>query len=63
VFYIGFDGIYYRSKYGHDIVIRALLGPFQLSHQSAAALDLEDAELQHALCIHDLQIGAERPPV
>ena len=56
-FRLGFDGIYYRSKYGHDIVNWALFEPFNLSLRSAAAIDLADGELQHALAIHHLQIG------
>jgi RES domain len=58
VFQRGFDGIYYHSKYGHDIVNWALFEPFKLTRQSAGPIDLTDAELQRALAIHHLQIGS-----
>jgi hypothetical protein len=57
VFRSGFDGIYYRSKYGQDIVNWALFEPFQLFLESAGPIDWADAELQSALAIHCQQIG------
>jgi hypothetical protein len=56
VFRRGFDGIHYRSRYGHDILNWALFEPFKLSAKSSAPLHLADAALQRALVIHHLRI-------
>ena len=57
VFRRGFDGIYYRSKYGHDIRNWALFEPFKLYPQRTAPIDVADPELVRALAIHGLRIG------
>ena len=38
VFYAGFAGIYYLSKYGHDIENWALFEPFQITVRPAQAI-------------------------
>jgi RES domain len=57
VFRRGFDGIHYRSRYGHDIRNWALFEPFKLSPRETVAVDLDDADLAKALAIHRLRIG------
>jgi hypothetical protein len=57
VFQRGFDGIHYRSKYGHDIWNWALFEPFKLSPKDAEAIDLADPELVRALAIHRCKWG------
>jgi hypothetical protein len=52
----GFDGVHYRSKYGHDIVNWALFEPFKLFPKPPALIDLADPALQKALVIHHLRI-------
>jgi len=57
VFRNAFDGIYYRSKYGHDIQNWALFEPFKLSPKRSKPINLADPELLRALAIHHLEIG------
>lgn len=54
------DGIYYRSRYGHDLENWAIFEPFQIhSRQIAATIDLGDADLQQACSILGLRIESK----
>ena len=55
VFSGGFAGIYYRSKYGHDIDNWALFEPFQIKAQDPEPIRLDDPDLQRALGLHSLK--------
>jgi len=55
VFAEGLDGIYYRSKYGHDVDNWALFEPFQISVRDSEPIRVEDPELQQALRLHHLK--------
>jgi hypothetical protein len=55
VFYTGFSGIYYRSKYGHDIENWALFEPFQIAVRDPEPVAVEDDDLQLALRLHFLK--------
>jgi hypothetical protein len=55
VFSDGFPGIYYRSKYGHDIENWALYEPFQIKIQESEIIRFDDRELQRALELHSLK--------
>lgn len=55
VFNGGFAGIYYRSKYGHDIENWALFEPFQIKIQEPEVLRPGDRDLQRALELHSLK--------
>jgi hypothetical protein len=57
-FWRGFDGIYYRSKYGHDVENWALFEPFKLFPGFATSIDLGDPEFKRALAIHQLELAA-----
>jgi len=56
VFYDDFAGIYYRSKYGHDIENWALFEPFQLEVKSLHTIQPNDPDLQQALLLHGLRL-------
>jgi hypothetical protein len=56
VFQRGFDGIFYQSRFGHDIENWALFEPFKVSPKAAAAIDLTDPDLAKALAIHQLML-------
>jgi hypothetical protein len=58
VFRNAFDGIYYRSKYGHDIRNWALFEPFKLSPKHSRPINFADPEFLRALAIHHLEIGS-----
>ena len=58
VFRNGFDGTYYRSKYGHDTHNWALVEPFRLAPKPSKPVNLADPELLKALAIHRLEIGS-----
>jgi hypothetical protein len=58
VFRNAFDGIYYRSKFGHDIQNWALFEPFKLFPKHPRPINLADPELLRALAIHDLEIDS-----
>jgi len=49
VFSERFAGIYYRSKYGHDVENWALFEPFQITVQDSQSIRAEDPDLQRAL--------------
>jgi len=55
VFYAGFPGIYYLSKYGHDIENWALFEPFQINVRDPETVSIEDRDLQLALRLHSLK--------
>ncbi len=57
VFYQGFAGIYYRSKYGHDIENWALFEPFQITKHPVEMIPATDRDLQRALRLHGLRLG------
>lgn len=48
-------GIYYRSKYGHDIENWALFEPFQIKVQDSESIRSDDPDLQQALRLHGLK--------
>jgi hypothetical protein len=52
----GFAGIYYRSKYGHDIENWALFELFQITIQEAGIIRLDDRDLQRAYELHSLKL-------
>jgi len=54
VFNNGFDGIHYRSRFGHDVRNWALFEPFKIGAQRAAPIDPGDSDLHVALAIHGL---------
>jgi hypothetical protein len=56
VFYDDFAGIFYRSKYGHDIENWALFEPFQLEVTSLQTIQCDDPDLQQALLLHGLKL-------
>jgi len=56
VFSEGFAGIYYRSKYGHDIENWALFEPFQINVRNSASIRPEDPDLDRALGLHGLKV-------
>jgi hypothetical protein len=55
VFSEGSSGIYYRSKYGHDVENWALFEPFQINAQDPEPIRLDDPDLQRALRLHSLK--------
>jgi len=48
-------GIYYRSKYGHDVENWALFEPFQINAQDPEPIRFDDPDLQRALRLHSLK--------
>ena len=57
IFYEDFAGIYYRSKYGHDIENWALFEPFQIARLGVEPILASDSDLQRALELHGLRLG------
>jgi hypothetical protein len=55
VFNDGFAGIYYRSKYGHDIENWALFEPFQIEVRDPELIQPDDPDMQRALQLHSLK--------
>ncbi len=55
VSYAGFSGIYYLSKYGHDIENWALFEPFQINVKEHQTIRRDDPDLQKALELHSLK--------
>jgi RES domain len=55
VFSEGLAGIYYRSKYGHDIENWALFEPFQINMTDSESIRIDDPDLQMALRLHGLR--------
>ena len=60
-FAAGFDGVYYQSRFGHDVLNWALFEPFLLEPGASEAIKPSDPELRAALEIHGLRIGGDRP--
>jgi hypothetical protein len=58
VFNNGFDGIHYRSRFGHDVRNWALFEPFRIDPQQASPIDPEDPDFQAALAIHGLLLAS-----
>ena len=58
VFDGGFDGIHYRSRFGHDIRNWAMFEPFKIDPQQTAPIDPADSDLQAALAIHGLLLAS-----
>jgi len=56
VFNGGLAGIYYRSKYGHDIENWALFEPFQIQAQEPELIRPDDRDLQRTLGLHSLKL-------
>ncbi|MGA9717321.1 MAG: RES domain-containing protein [Acidobacteriaceae bacterium] len=54
VFRNGYDGVFYRSRYGHSIENWALFEPFPLRNTSGAEITAGDPDLHQALRIHGL---------
>lgn len=52
-------GIYYRSKYGHDVENWALFEPFQIIAQDPEPIRVDDPDLQRALRLHSLKFNQE----
>jgi hypothetical protein len=55
VFSEALAGIYYRSKYGHDLENWALFEPFQITVKDSESIRPEDPDLQRALRLHGLK--------
>jgi hypothetical protein len=55
VFSSSSTGIYYRSKYGHDIENWALFEPFQIMAGEFKLIRPDDPDLQRALQLHSLK--------
>jgi hypothetical protein len=51
----GAAGIYYRSKYGHDIENWALFEPFQINPKESESIRIDDPDLQQCLGLHALE--------
>jgi RES domain len=51
-----FDGVYYRSRYGHDLENWALFEPFRILLTSSEAIGLGDSTFQEALRILELKV-------
>jgi RES domain len=48
-------GIYYRSKYGHDVENWALFEPFQIKVQDSQPIRPDDPDLQRAFQLHSVK--------
>jgi hypothetical protein len=55
VFSEGLSGIYYRSKYGHDVENWALFEPFQINVKDVEPIRIDDPDLHAALRLHGLK--------
>ena len=55
VFKDGLAGIYYRSKYGHDVENWALFEPFQINVSNSTPIRDDDPDLLRALRLHGLK--------
>lgn len=56
VYQAGFDGVHYRSRYGHEILNWALFEPFTIQPQEAAEIAVDDPDFERARSIHGLSI-------
>ncbi|MFI5086842.1 MAG: RES family NAD+ phosphorylase [Terriglobales bacterium] len=57
----GSDGIYYRSKHGHDIENWALFEPFKIVRSSSAEIHPDDPALQEALRLYSIRLQKRKP--
>jgi hypothetical protein len=48
-------GIYYRSKYGHDVENWALFEPFQINPKDSESIRIDDPDLRQCLRLHGLK--------
>jgi hypothetical protein len=55
-----FDGIYYKSKYGHDLDNWALFEPFKIKTRASSKISPNDPDLKRALKIHALSLAPRR---
>jgi hypothetical protein len=55
VFDEGLAGIYYRSKYGHDVENWALFEPLQINIKDSELIRPDDTDLQRAFGLHGLR--------
>jgi RES domain len=55
-----FDGIYYRSKYGHDLDNWAFFEPFKIQSPTSSAIRANDPDFRRALKIHALRLAPRR---
>ena len=55
IFTEGLAGIYYRSKYGHDIENWALFEPFQIDAKNSEPIRADDPDFERALQLHGLK--------
>ncbi len=53
----GFEGIVYRSRYGHSLENWALFEPFPLRETTSSAIDPTDHDLKEALRMHGLAMS------
>ena len=60
VFEAGFDGIHYRSRFGHEIGNWALFEPFLAQPKDTTEIDHADPEFHAALRIHGLELRVGR---
>jgi len=51
---LGYDGVFYRSRFGHEIENWAIFEPLSVSHQVSEELEQYDPDLRMALAIHNL---------
>jgi len=52
-----FEGVYYRSRFGHDLENWALFEPFRISNAAAEAIAADDATFLEALQMLGLRVG------
>jgi hypothetical protein len=55
-----FDGVYYRSKYGHDLDNWALFEPFKIKPRATSRISSDDPDLKRALKIHALRLARRK---
>lgn len=51
-----FDGVYYRSRYGHHLENWALFEPFRISNAGAEAIAADDATFLEAIQMLELRV-------
>ena len=61
VFRNGYDGVFYRSRYGHSIENWAIFEPFPLRNTTCAAIAINDPDLHSALRILGLTMTETSP--
>jgi len=57
VWRLNFDGIYYRSRYGHDLENWALFEPFRIRQATSRAFGIDDPDFVEALRILGLKVA------